>query len=368
MLNPTLNMPEPNRTSSTGQNSLGFYWDSVFERTADTLQHAEVGIDPAKFDEAISSSNISRTWANLKQQFPLLGAQIEERDANSVFFQCRPGEITFQDITSSQEALDIANKMIAKDRLLTNDLLARIFILRRTDAPNLFHLLIHVAHSITDGMSNITIMKTFLDQIFWDITQQLALSESSENFLAKRRWRRALRLTGGHTLPRKVSQKTAYTPADSKSLGCIFSLETSKLIISNCRKNQLTFGNTYPILGQIALTRLLLRRYLRGDMNEEEWEFRKREPMSSAGPLNLRPFLHEEWIAAGGSTMVERVRGVGLQWRNEKGPPKDFSEKPFSPVEQAAAGLVFCNGGSSMGNVGFNKSILNESLTFSLID
>lgn len=83
-----------------------------------------------------------------------------------------------------------------------------------------------------------------------------------------------------------------------------FSPEDSRNIILNCRRNRLTFGNAYPILGQIALTRVLLRRYLRGDINEAEWEFRKREPMSSAGPLNLRPFLDQGWIEAGGLTNV----------------------------------------------------------------
>lgn len=185
----------------------------------------------------------------------------------------------------------------------------------------------------------------------------------------------------------------------------------------------MTFGNTYPVIAQIATARLLLKRYLRGEISEEEWEFRKKEPMSSVGPLNLRPFLHKEWIEAGGlnhvcvsigfffyslpmmplgaaaclrpgaevppfeamlsknrfllrSRSIKRQsnntikhplflelgsisrparialhRRTAFQWRTEKDPPKDFTDRSFSPLEEAARGPVFNNGGSSLGNV-----------------
>lgn len=215
--------PQPNSKESLGiiyerplgLLELGFYYDSVFEGTADTLQHTEIGIDPIKTKDIFSYTNISRTWINLKQQFPLLGARIEERDEDSIFFvveaenlrQSRSEEITFQDITSAQEADDTMKRIIVKERLLSNDLLARIFILRRTDVVDVFHVFLHVAHSITDGMSNITILKTFLNEVCrqdspaqtWNLTRQLALSEACENLypqlrmnIAKRRWRLAV--------------------------------------------------------------------------------------------------------------------------------------------------------------------------------
>ena len=108
-------------------------------------------------------------------------------------------------------------------------------------------------------------------------------------------------------MPRKITPRTAYIPAYSRSITSTFSLEESRDIILSCRKNGITFGNAFPILGQIALTRVLLRRYLRGEIDEEEWQFRKREPMSSAGPLNLRPFLDREWLEQGGLTNVSAV-------------------------------------------------------------
>lgn len=50
----------------------------------------------------------------------------------------------------------------------------------------------------------------------------------------------------------------------------------------------------------MALTRLLHRRYLRGDIPEAEWEHRRRQPMNLGGPVNLRPYLDEAWQRAGG--------------------------------------------------------------------
>lgn len=40
-----------------------------------------------------------------------------------------------------------------------------------------------------------------------------------------------------------------------------------------------------------------------GEISDEEWEFRKREPMSHAGPWNLCPFL-DKWVETGGHANV----------------------------------------------------------------
>ncbi len=63
----------------------------------------------------------------------------------------------------------------------------------------------------------------------------------------------------------------------------------------------LSFGNVFPVIAQVALTRLLCRRYLRGEISAEEWEFRKREPMTTVGPLSSRPFLDKKWYKQGGA-------------------------------------------------------------------
>lgn len=194
-----------------GLNEAGFYWDSIFSGTADTLDNSELEFDPSKFEQLISRENVSRTWCAIKQRFPLIGATVDERSQDDLFFVVgsqdldrirHPEEVIFKDITSEQDAENFAQTVIVKERQLSNDLLARVWVLRRTDTRNTCHVIFHVAHLITDGMANITLKKTFFDILCGapfsrpDFLQQLALSESSQNLypnlkynLARRRWR-----------------------------------------------------------------------------------------------------------------------------------------------------------------------------------
>ncbi|KAJ3515915.1 hypothetical protein NLJ89_g1458 [Agrocybe chaxingu] len=334
-LQPTSTAENPVYERLLGLTERGFYWDSIFDRTADTVHYAEIEL-ASEQTELLQHGNIVQAWVDLKRQFPLLGARLEERDEDSIFFvvdaqslqKSRPEEVSFYDISSADEALEHVEKINVRERLLSNDLLARIFILRRTDRPDTAHALIHGAHSITDGMANITILKTFLDRLCrtssqqsWNLSERLALSIPLEDLnphlklnVARRRWLMAMaaviyemrnrKLQGGHTIPRTITSRTPHTPALSRRMARTLSLEKSKMIILNCRKNGITFGNAYPILGQLATTRTLLRRYLRGDITEEEWGFRTKEPMFSAGPLNMRPFLDKSWIDTGGFSSV----------------------------------------------------------------
>ncbi|KAF8077876.1 hypothetical protein FPV67DRAFT_17561 [Lyophyllum atratum] len=316
---------------------LGFYWDSKFNGTADTLQHAVVEILDPLNQNIFGIENVTRAWQALKQQFPLLGSCLEEQgDGDQAVFvvaedrleSCGPGEISFQSVQSLGAAQEFADGVVNGERLLSDNLLARIVILHRTDQISHVHLVIHVAHCITDGMANATLLRSFLDIISsphigtrWDIEQRLALALPSTEMVpdvklnrARYRWHRAIgqtlsavrlsKITGGHTLPRKFTHLTPYTPARSGHITYSFSPEKSARIIQNCRANGLTFGNTFPVLGQVALTRVLCRRYIRGDMDSEEWEYRKREPMVTGGPLSLRPYLDREWFQNGGSSNI----------------------------------------------------------------
>lgn len=107
---------------------------------------------------------------------------------------------------------------------------------------------------------------------------------------------------GGHTLPRKFSNATPTTPAQSGRIACVFTPEKSAAIIQRCRQMKVTFGNAYPVLAQAATTRVLCRRFLRGEISKEEWDFRRKEPMTTGGPLNLRPYLDRQWFEQGGSS------------------------------------------------------------------
>lgn len=79
--------------------------------------------------------------------------------------------------------------------------------------------------------------------------------------------------------------------------------------IQTCRKHGITFGNAFPVLAQAALARVLCRRYVRGDISPEEWEFRKKQPYHTAGPINLRPFLDKAWFENGGQSNVSAAIG-----------------------------------------------------------
>ncbi|KIK08290.1 hypothetical protein K443DRAFT_672778 [Laccaria amethystina LaAM-08-1] len=320
-----------------GVTELGFYWDTVFERTADTIQHVELEIQQSDRMDLVDLRNVGNAWLTLKQQFPLLGARLEEREeGKEVFFvvdqaqlvRSRPEEIEYRTVSSGEQAQAIVDKVVI-EQCLSNDLPAKVLFLPRIDQPNIFHIVVIVAHCITDGTANTTIIRTFLDYLCsassrnttWPLEQRLALSVASEEVdpnrhlsPAKKRWRRAIgytiaalrasKISGGHTLPRKVSPVTRYTPARSSRIDYSFSKELSNLILQTCHRNHITFGSAYPVIAQVALTRVLCRRYIRGDISQMEWQFRRREPMVTGGPLSLRPFLDQEWFKQGGASNV----------------------------------------------------------------
>ncbi|TFK42512.1 hypothetical protein BDQ12DRAFT_644218 [Crucibulum laeve] len=318
-----------------GPLETSFYWDSVFNRTADTLRMAEFALtEESNRGFSAVKKDIERSWISLKHEFPLLGATLEERNGSSeVFFTvseerlrtCISEEIDSRTVESAEEARAIVEVMVNGPPILSNNLLARVSVFHRKDQPSHYYLVLLVAHIITDGMANTTILRTFLDRMSsmpeglrWDMKERLALASPVEDLdplqhlsIATRRWRLAIgrtiatnrfkKLSGGHTLPRKITPRTPFTPAYSGSTAVMFSVEQSSNIIRNCRKYNLTFGNVYPVLAHVALARLLCRRFISGEMSSEEWEYRKREPLMTAGPLNLRPFLDPEWFKRGGS-------------------------------------------------------------------
>ncbi|KAG6845345.1 hypothetical protein H0H87_010802 [Tephrocybe sp. NHM501043] len=338
-----------------GRNELGFYWDSQFNGTADTLQTALIeNLDPTNQD-LFSEDNVSRTWGHLKRQFPLLGSRVEVNNGEQISFVVAedrlerngPDEISFQSVTSLTEAQACIDNMVNGKRLLSDNLLARVVILARTDEINQVHVLIQVAHLITDGTGNSTLLRSFLNTLSsppnyeeCNLEQRLSLAVPSDVLIpgnksnTRRRWQRAIgqvisanrfsKTNGGHTLPRNFTSHTQYTPARSGLVSLSFPPETSMRIIWNCRKHGITLGHALPVLAQVALARMLCRRYIRGDMTTEEWNFRRREPTLTGGPINLRPFLDREWYQKGGSTHVSLAIGF-------------FHYKlPFMPLGSAA--------------------------------
>ncbi|PPR03611.1 hypothetical protein CVT24_007727 [Panaeolus cyanescens] len=317
-----------------GSTELGFYWDTVCDRTADTLQHLSIECSPKDFKTLLDINRIQTVWSYLKQRFPLLASQIEPRENGLASFvlasrdlhRNRPGEVTWEKIESAWQAKHMADQLIRAKQHLSDDLLAAVFILERTDAHNAFHIILHVSHCITDGMANGSLVRTFLDLLCTlpppeapQLLRQLSLSLASESVFptiqynaARRRWRMAIARvilqrraecfskTGGHTIPRTITTATSFTPADSRNIVVSFSVYDTSMVTQTCRSNQITFGNAFPVIGQIAITRVLLRKYLEGKIDRDEWEFRQREFMISGGPINLRPFLDRKWLKQGG--------------------------------------------------------------------
>jgi len=105
---------------------------------------------------------------------------------------------------------------------------------------------------------------------------------------------------GGHGLPQKLSEQALCTPAKTGYRSITLPFDMSIRIIQTCRNKGITFGSAYPIIAQVAAARLLLKHYLQGKIDEDEWDFRKKEPMYSFDVLNLRPLLEPDWLAAGG--------------------------------------------------------------------
>jgi hypothetical protein len=354
-----------------GWNEQGFYWDSVFNRTADILRDAEIEVEK---ELSLSTEAITRSWRVLKQRYPLLGARVEQRSIYDIFFVVEPSRLTgeaspleigVETISNANEVDSIVDRMHNGHSPLSNDLAACLRVLKRADDPMRAHILIHSAHYISDEIAHHTLLREFLDLLSHSdsapspapLMERLELARATETLhpgsnqsAARNRWRRSIGkviierrrrgltvscdlfhpsaqsdiFQGGHTLPRNWNQATFQTPAKSRVVSSTFTLEESERMMQACRSNGLTFGSVLPILGQVALARSLCKHYLEGKMSDEEWEFRKKEPMINAGPLNSRPFLDPQWFKDGGATNASM--GIGYY----------FYQLPFIPLGAAA--------------------------------
>ncbi|PFH48687.1 hypothetical protein AMATHDRAFT_196205 [Amanita thiersii Skay4041] len=303
-----------------------FYWDSQFDRAADSLQFVEAESTGSESHSVslFDIENVRRTWKQVKKVYPLLSARAFAGPDNiGIFFQLTekrlwevgPEEIHISTVNSSEEARYFAHSLITTERQLSDHLLARLYVLRHLNHPNKAHVIFHAAHCVTDGTSNNIFLSTFLELLSsssqneeWNLEHQLAFAIPCEHRmptyqlpLPRRRWKYAMgqvisslrsqKLSGGHTLPRKFTKMTPYTPASSGSEVVELSPETSVIVVRNCKKLGMTFGNVYPVLAQVAFGRLLCKRYVAGHIGEDEWDYRRKEPMVHSGPLNMRPYL-----------------------------------------------------------------------------
>jgi hypothetical protein len=337
----------PNRIFSRplGMTECGFYWDSQLNGTADTLRMINVEIcDPAVH---INLGTVGQAWIQMKQRFPLLAASAKEDSEDQggwVRFEVQENrilqnyekDIVFLPPASSKDADQISDDLLhhktPEERQLSNDYLSRLYVIQDSDNKQCFHIVFLVSHIITDGIAHASILRNFLN--FLTTPSKSAVAYDAKNFeerlrvcvasedlvpsfglpVARQRWRRAIALTivnarrksfiGGHTLPRQWTASTLTTPGKSYTASITFDAATSTKFIANCRANGQTFGAVYPVIGQVALTRFLARQYTAGKIPQEDWDFRLRERMYTAGPINLRPYLDETWLENGGKENV----------------------------------------------------------------
>ncbi|KAN0092585.1 hypothetical protein V8E55_003369 [Tylopilus felleus] len=223
-----------------------------------------------------------------------------------------------------------AAAILDSPRSFSEELLVQLHVFRERDPKraDVLHLMILMAHCVTDGAANSTFTRCLLvtlasgggaEPAQIPLEDRLAMAIPSMDLEpthtrslspAIRRWRRVVGIVifqlrmaerqGGHTLPCRLTNSTLYVAARSGVVSTSLTHTQTTAVIANCRLHGITFGNTYFTLAQVAMTRVLYRRYLRGEISEEEWAYRKRQPHISGGPLNLRPYLDNTWFEKGG--------------------------------------------------------------------
>ncbi|KAG7447896.1 uncharacterized protein BT62DRAFT_946652 [Guyanagaster necrorhizus] len=330
-----LSSPYPVYERSLGLNELHFYLRGRVLHGATDNAHSvcfEVLDDGTPL---ITEETVCKAWVFAKQMHPLLGAQVEtvgdrDEDVHFIVDEHRlkahiPGEVIFMKILSFSDADATVENILNQERILDDNHLVRLFVLRQSDQKNWFHFVVHAAHCVIDGVSHYTVVRTLLAFLSSPpvaaprLSERLALSLAVNDLYpvrrlspATQRWHKAMAhviasirsgkiISGGHTLPGNVTVHMNENPADSRRTTLSFTVEETLRIMKICRDHGLTFGNVYVVLGQIAMGRLLCRRYAQGLITEEEWEFRKREPTYTAGPVNVRPYLDREWYTHGGA-------------------------------------------------------------------
>lgn len=212
-------------TRPLDNNEVGFFYDAEFNGVADIVEHYMV---QTTRDSLFEFSNVTRTWIALKRIFPLLGATTKETDyettsasftvAEADLAVIRPGEVDILSTASEGEVHNFVEQLTSGPRQLSPNLLSRVYIHSRKDNPGLYHVVIQTAHMIIDGVSLMTLVRTFFDILSLPPTThipslkaRLALCVGSENLsphrdlpLSRKRWRQAIGWVIHHIREHKI--------------------------------------------------------------------------------------------------------------------------------------------------------------------
>jgi hypothetical protein len=220
-LDPGTVAPHRSFSRELGLAELGFYWDSAFNRTADTIQHIQVRpSSTAIYHNIFSPDRVRRAWTALKRRFPLLAARFDDLDVEVdgrvrfVVEERRLHELVADELTFKRAHADIDCAVMIDTMLngdcpsLSNDLLARLIIMQSVEGERLIHVVFNVAHAITDGMANASICRSFFELLCssehvlsetHDLQSRLSMAVSSESLdpglsisKPRRRWRLAI--------------------------------------------------------------------------------------------------------------------------------------------------------------------------------
>ncbi|KAI9566950.1 hypothetical protein HD554DRAFT_2315314, partial [Boletus coccyginus] len=260
----------------------------------------------------------------------------------------RPREIVFGTVACAEEVHWRMGAIINGPRPLSVELLMQLYVFREPDRTDVLHLITLGAHCMADRSANNTFVRCLLDTLArggefepvqLPLEDRLAMATSStervptlsrslsparttvaeggrnhnipiEDGKEEGAFRPFLPTSGGHTLPRRLTRSTPHVPARSNIVYTSLTHTQTAAVMANCRSHDITFGNAFLALAQVAMTRVLYRRYLRGEISEDEWEYRKRQPHISGGPISFRPYLDKTWLAKGGGG--EFMLSIGL--------------------------------------------------------
>lgn len=220
-------------------------WAGLCDGTLDSLYHHELRLSNGSRDaQLFSEANIVRAWLSTKRRFPLAGAIVRGADGAPLHLNpevsidsltgnadigagftsaphfmipehdlavLRPGEIVFEQVSGAEDARRQAAAIAYGPRVLSTEMSTRLYVFRETDSEVL-HLMVLVAHCVTDGMASRTLVRSLLDTLARggeDESAQLAQVPLEERLAmavppgelrpaglralssARRRWRRA---------------------------------------------------------------------------------------------------------------------------------------------------------------------------------
>ena len=216
-------------TRPLGMTELGFYWNGLFNGTADIVQYVAIEVTSQRLGEL---STFERTWIQLKHRYPLLGASLEEQgdDKRQIHLvvndldlgQLKPGEVELLHVSSDKEAQEFIDQLVNGKRRLSNQLLARLIVIAQD--VHRYHIFVNACHCIIDGISIRLLMRTILEELSspnaqdaWKLEERLALAVASEDLspITKRsrptqRWHRAMGYVIWSLRQRKLVVGTMY--------------------------------------------------------------------------------------------------------------------------------------------------------------